>query len=208
VQTIEYTASPDAPVVGVFDRQERESYGYADVKTILNDGSSVARTFNNQDYYQKELLGLDDLESDRAAPAARLAGAQARGRTPMRIRRAGIRPRSLRARDRSSRRSGNTDTFLIRGRPAGRAEAPPGDQAVRQGRQPGPMSPTPATSISAIRATISTTTSIYVHPDAAGLITRPSAITATTGLGVIFRRVCGSAVARTERDLLGAGQGR
>ncbi|MFL6202995.1 MAG: RHS repeat domain-containing protein, partial [Thermoanaerobaculia bacterium] len=41
------------------DRAERESYGYARVRTTLPDGSTVDRTFHNQDYTRKGLLARE-----------------------------------------------------------------------------------------------------------------------------------------------------
>jgi RHS repeat-associated protein len=47
------------------DRGERESYGYARVKTTRPDGSTIDRRFKNQDFYQRYLL-----ESEEIADAA------------------------------------------------------------------------------------------------------------------------------------------
>jgi len=54
-QTFDYT-SPGGFVVGVYDRSERENYGYADVKTVFPDeGSSLAVSYNNRNYYERGL---------------------------------------------------------------------------------------------------------------------------------------------------------
>jgi RHS repeat-associated protein len=39
-----------------YDRAERESYGYARVRATLPDGSTVDRTFHNQDLYSRHLM--------------------------------------------------------------------------------------------------------------------------------------------------------
>jgi len=57
VQTIDFSANgaPDS-IVGFYDRVERENFGYANVKTSFpQEGTSVAREYLNQDYYRKGL---------------------------------------------------------------------------------------------------------------------------------------------------------
>ncbi len=43
------------------DRGERESYGYARVKTTRPDGSTIDRRYSNQDFYQRRLLTREEL---------------------------------------------------------------------------------------------------------------------------------------------------
>jgi RHS repeat-associated protein len=55
VQAIDYTHANGA-VVGFYDRDERETYGYADATTSFpNEGTSIQRAYQNQNYYEKEL---------------------------------------------------------------------------------------------------------------------------------------------------------
>jgi RHS repeat-associated protein len=56
LETFDYANRVSGDVVGFTDRAERENYGYADVTTRFPDeGTSIVRTFHNQDYYQKGL---------------------------------------------------------------------------------------------------------------------------------------------------------
>ena len=58
LQAIDYSA-PGTPglAVGFYDRAEREHYGYGDVKSSFpNEGTSITRQFLNHDYYQKGLV--------------------------------------------------------------------------------------------------------------------------------------------------------
>ena len=161
-----------------------ESYGYADVKTILNDGSSVTRTFNNQDYYQKELPTSTIWNQTELPPPLvsqvlkreTYTYADPEGRDPT------TQPAFTGSLFPAQR---NTDTFLIEVDPAGRAKH---HQEIRQFDKVGNLTDVadsgdfdfgdPGDDFNYHIA--------YVHPDAGGVITRPSAITATTGLGVIF----------------------
>src|SRR6185436_20585097 len=43
------------------DRGERESYGYARVKTTRPDGSTIDRRYHNQDLYRRRLLAREEL---------------------------------------------------------------------------------------------------------------------------------------------------
>src|SRR5262249_30446179 len=54
--TVDYSTFGPGLAAGFTDRRERESYGFADVKTVFpEEGSSVAHRYANQDYYQKGL---------------------------------------------------------------------------------------------------------------------------------------------------------
>lgn len=50
-----YTTSFDYGNDGFYDRAERMPYGYARVRTTLPDGSTVERTFHNQDFFRRGL---------------------------------------------------------------------------------------------------------------------------------------------------------
>jgi RHS repeat-associated protein len=56
---IDYFAS------GFYDRQEREDYGFAHVRTTREDGSTVEQRYHNQDYYRHGLL-QSQAEADAA----------------------------------------------------------------------------------------------------------------------------------------------
>jgi RHS repeat-associated protein len=184
VHTIEYTATSDAPVVGFFDRQERESYGYADVKTIFNDGSSIAHTYDNQDYYQKELPTSTIWNQTESQPP--LVSQVLERETYTYADPEGKDPSTQPARTGTLFPAArNTDTFFIEVDPAGRSKH---HQEIKQYDKLGNLTDVADSGDfdfgdpgDDLNYHID-----YVHPDAAGLITRPSAITATTGLGVIF----------------------
>jgi RHS repeat-associated protein len=56
LETVDYSTFGSGLADGFYDRRERESYGFGDVKTVFpEEGTSVARRFANQDYYQKGL---------------------------------------------------------------------------------------------------------------------------------------------------------
>jgi RHS repeat-associated protein len=54
-----YTTRFDYGNDAFYDRGERESYGYAQVRTTLPDGTVVQRAFHNQDYSTKGLLATE-----------------------------------------------------------------------------------------------------------------------------------------------------
>ena len=60
-----YTTRYDYFNESFYDRGERESYGYARVRTTRPDGSTVDRRYKNQDFYQRFLL-----ESEQTADAS------------------------------------------------------------------------------------------------------------------------------------------
>ncbi|HEX3552181.1 MAG TPA: SpvB/TcaC N-terminal domain-containing protein [Thermoanaerobaculia bacterium] len=60
-----YTTRYDYFNEAFYDRAERESYGYARVKTTRPDGSTIDRHFKNQDFYQRRLP-----ESEQIADAS------------------------------------------------------------------------------------------------------------------------------------------
>jgi len=56
-----YTSRYDYFDESYHDRAERESYGYARVKTTRPDGSTIDRRFQNQDFYQRHLQTSEEI---------------------------------------------------------------------------------------------------------------------------------------------------
>jgi RHS repeat-associated protein len=176
-QTIDYSHSPDGLPAGFFDRVEREHYGYADVKTAFpGEGSSIARTYANQDFFEKGfLLSATYNQVDATGQALKketFSYADPSGKDP---------------RDPALRRTGtlfpasrDTTTVWFEADPAGRSKRQVISKTYDATGNLTNVVDTGDADFGDLTDDVNYHFE-YVHPDGGGLITRPSVISARTG---------------------------
>jgi len=176
LQAIDYTTAALGVPAGFHDRAERERYGFADVKTRFpNEGTSIATQFNNQDYYRKMLASsVTWNQSDAPGQALRqqtfsYADPSGKDPTAQPVRTGTLFPAPR-----------DTLTISLEADPDGRSKR---HQETKGFDTAGNL--TDVIDIGDVDFADPTDDFNYhidyVHPDAAGLITRPRAITARTG---------------------------
>jgi RHS repeat-associated protein len=176
LHVVDYTTAALGVPAAFSDRAEREGYGFADVKTSFpNEGTSIARQYHNQDYYRKTLpIAVTWNQSDALAQALKretftYLDPSGKDPTAQPVRTGTLFPA---ARD--------SQTIWL--------EADPGGQSKRHLEVKTFDTAGNLTDVVDIGDVDLADPADdfnyhidYVHPDAAGLITRPNAITARTG---------------------------
>jgi RHS repeat-associated protein len=187
LEEVDYSSGQPGFAAGFYDRTEREAYGYADVTTrFTNEGTSIATHYENQDYYRKG-LETATVWNQAESPAVQTlkretysyadpSGADPLAQPP----RTGVLFPAPR----------DTDTFWIEADTGGRSKHHRETKSYDVDGNLTDMVDVGDVDFADPNDDFNYHVD-YIHPDPAGLITKPSAITARTGqtqAGALLRR--------------------